>query len=172
MKTLRTLFTFSAIALMGMTTAACTQTAGGGFGGSPFGSVRQGALAVGGAVGGGFGGGAIARSAGMSQGWETAMTAAGAIVGGMLGTSIGQSLDDMDRMTAQRATMVALQNNQPMQWNSERNSGSGGQVYPGPIQMTPRGECRPYQTVIYINGRSEQAEGTACRGPNGTWQVQ
>ncbi len=31
--------------------------------------------------------------------------------------------------------------------------------------------CREYQTVVTIGGRAEQAYGTACRQPDGSWQI-
>jgi surface antigen len=31
--------------------------------------------------------------------------------------------------------------------------------------------CREYQTVATVGGRRQQAYGTACRQPDGSWQM-
>ena len=31
--------------------------------------------------------------------------------------------------------------------------------------------CREYQSSIYVGGKYEQGVGTACRNPDGTWQI-
>ncbi|MEE8203551.1 MAG: hypothetical protein V3R74_07315, partial [Alphaproteobacteria bacterium] len=31
--------------------------------------------------------------------------------------------------------------------------------------------CREYQTTVNVGGQVEQAYGTACRQPDGSWQI-
>jgi surface antigen len=31
--------------------------------------------------------------------------------------------------------------------------------------------CREYQTTVTVGGKSEQAYGTSCRQPDGSWQI-
>jgi len=53
----------------------------------------------------------------------------------------------------------------------------GGSQYaygPGsapPNQSGDQSYCREFQTTIVVDGRPEQAHGTACMQPDGTWQV-
>jgi len=37
----------------------------------------------------------------------------------------------------------------------------------------PSGQyCREYQQTIYVGGQQQQAYGTACRQPDGSWEIQ
>ena len=42
-----------------------------------------------------------------------------------------------------------------------------------PLRSYARGEryCREYQTTATIDGRRQRTTGTACRGPDGAWQI-
>ena len=42
---------------------------------------------------------------------------------------------------------------------------------PPPASPTAGQECREYQTTTMINGTPQQAVGTACRQPDGTWRI-
>lgn len=53
-------------------------------------------------------------------------------------------------------------------------------VAPAPVQAVPASPiytdqlgryCREYQTTVVINGQSQPSYGTACRQPDGTWQI-
>ena len=39
------------------------------------------------------------------------------------------------------------------------------------VQSTSGRYCREYQAKSTINGRSQNTTGTACRNPDGTWQL-
>lgn len=102
-----------------------------------------------------------------------AMTALGALAGGMIGHSIGSSLDRVDQMYAERAQRVAmnLPIGQEAVWQNQR-TGNHGVVTPVREGYDRAGRlCREYQTTIVVGGRQEQAYGTACRQPDGTWRM-
>jgi surface antigen len=51
----------------------------------------------------------------------------------------------------------------------------GGQYRVTPVRTYEAGDgryCREYQTSAIIGGRKEKVYGTACRQPDGSWQVQ
>jgi hypothetical protein len=57
----------------------------------------------------------------------------------------------------------------PIIWNEEGRSGSVTAVRDG---VTPDGrQCREFQQQVTIGGNDEEAYGTACLQPDGSWQV-
>lgn len=66
-----------------------------------------------------------------------------------------------------RATAAPI--GQPIYWS---DSGANGQVVALREGRTGDGAyCREFQQAVMIGGRSEEAYGTACRMPDGAWQV-
>ena len=61
---------------------------------------------------------------------------------------------------------------QQITWNNP-NSGNSGTVTPTRDGTSNTGQyCREFQQTVVIGGREEQAFGTACRKPDGSWEVQ
>ena len=118
---------------------------------------------LGGLVGNQFGGGA----------GKGVMTLAGVLVGGLIGSKVGAAMDQADTQAAAQNTQAALENNrpnQPLPWKTEQ--GHSGTVVPGRVWQTPTGQyCREFQQTITIGGETQQGYGTACRQPDGTWQI-
>ena len=157
-----------AIAGIGLSLAACDQGIyNGGMGGmGPKQTVGTGVGALaGGVIGSQFGGGE-------GRLWATG---AGVLIGALMGSEVGKSLDRADRAYMGRATYSALENNrsgQTSRWDNP-DSGHYGTITPQPAYSTSSGRpCREYTQTIYIDGRSQQAHGTACRMPDGSWQIQ
>ena len=100
--------------------------------------------------------------------------AIGTLYGSLIGSGIGQSLDRADRMYMQRTTHRSLESmptGNTAAWNNP-DSGNSGTVTPQRTFQTARGSyCREYQQTISVGGRTEEAYGTACRQPDGTWKV-
>ncbi|MDG5494644.1 RT0821/Lpp0805 family surface protein [Niveispirillum sp. BGYR6] len=66
-----------------------------------------------------------------------------------------------------RATAAPI--GQPIYWS---DSGANGQVVAVREGRTATGSyCREFQQTVMIGGRAEDAYGTACRMPDGAWQV-
>jgi hypothetical protein len=50
---------------------------------------------------------------------------------------------------------------------------STGQITPAPAFQNAQGQfCREFEETVTIGGQPQQAYGTACRQPDGTWQLQ
>jgi surface antigen len=102
-----------------------------------------------------------------------ATTAAGTLLGAYLGNQAGQSLDRADEVYASRAEASALEyapTGSATPWRNP-DTGSYGTVTPVETYETAGGYCREFQHKAKIGGRNEQVYGTACRGPDGQWQV-
>ncbi len=102
-------------------------------------------------------------------------TVLGVILGGLLGGSAGASLDRADQAALESTTQRALEtapSNQPVQWRNP-DSGHYGTVVPVRTYQQESGiYCREYQQTIVVGGQTQQAYGTACKQPDGSWRVQ
>ena len=127
---------------------------------------------TGGAVLGGIGGAVAGAQFGKGKG-NLAMTALGTLLGAFIGSEVGKSLDQADQMYAQRAENKAYGApiGQTISWNNP-DSGNSGTYTPTRDGRDQAGNyCREYQTSVNIGGQIEQAYGTACRQPDGSWKV-
>ena len=137
-------------------------TGGGGFSKS---DVGTGLGAVGGAV--------IGSSFGKGNG-----RVVGGVLGGLLGAgighSVGASLDRADMQyydqTSQRALETGV-SGQALPWKNP-DSGNYGTVTPKkPYQTSDGRYCREYQNKVTVGGKTQSGYGTACRQPDGSWQI-
>lgn len=121
----------------------------------------------------GAAGGALAGSQiGKGRGTLVAV-AVGTALGGMFGNEIGKSLDRADRMAMGQAENRALAApvGEPITW-SNPESGNYGEVQTVREGQTNSGAyCREYQHSVAIGGKIQEAYGTACQQPDGTWKV-
>ena len=122
-----------------------------------------------GTVTGAVAGGVIGNQFGGGSG-RVAATVLGALAGGVIGGSIGRSLDQNSRQAALQAEYNALERGAPGQPVNWRGTGSTyGTVVPQQTYQVGSQNCRRYTHTIYIDGTPQQASGTACRNPDGTW---
>lgn len=123
-----------------------------------------------GAVGGATAGGLIGAAAG--GGAEGIV--AGVLLGGLLGGAAGDALDQRDRAYAMRSAHESLEwgrTGSTTTWHNP-DSGNSGSITPLRTWERGRGDyCREYQQRVTIGGWSEDAYGTACRQPDGSWRV-
>ena len=99
--------------------------------------------------------------------------AAGTLLGAMLGQEIGRSLDRADRAAMSRAEDEAYRApvGDTISWNNPQ-SGNYGTVTPVRDGTSSSGRyCREFQQTVTIGGRVEEAYGTACRQPDGSWEI-
>ena len=118
-------------------------------------------------------GGLLGNTIGKGRG-RTAATVAGIFLGGMIGRDIGASLDRVDRQMLTRTTSHSLEtmpSGRTSTW-SNPDSGNYGSVTPMKTYRTSRGYCREYQNTVTVGGQQQSAYGTACRQPDGSWQIQ
>ena len=158
-------------ALCVVTLAACAQPGQQGY--APPGEVGLNKTTGGALVGAGLGG--LAGSQLGHGSGKLATTALGVVLGGLLGGSVGASLDRADQTALNQSTQNALESaptNQPVQWRNPDNGHYGTVVPVRTYQPSPGQYCREFQQTVVIGGQSQQAYGTACRQPDGTWQIQ
>jgi surface antigen len=121
---------------------------------------------------GGVGGAVAGAQFGRGTG-RVAATAAGTLIGAFLGREVGKSLDKADMAAAQQAQTKAhtAPIGEKIAW-SNPESGHSGTVTPTRQGTDSSGnQCREYQSTVTIGGKTEQAYGTACRQPDGSWKV-
>ncbi len=125
-------------------------------------------------TGGTFLGGAAGALIGSQIGGGTGKlvaVAAGTLLGAWAGGAVGRKLDEEDRQAMQQATLQSIQNNQSTNWSSNHNQGVSGTITPTKSYNSANGYCRNYQQTVKIDGKSQKAHGTACRGEDGQWRI-
>jgi surface antigen len=119
---------------------------------------------------GGAAGAAVGTQIGGGSG-RTAAIIGGTILGALIGGSIGRHMDSIDQHCVGQALEHA-NDGQNITW---RNPESGTQYRVAPtrtVQVSDGRYCREYTTEALIGGRVQQTYGTACRQPDGSWQIQ
>jgi surface antigen len=127
--------------------------------------------AVGTLAGAGLGGWA-GSTIGSGRGRVVA-AAVGAGLGALAGGYIGGQLDKADRAEAERLCQNTLESGRSGQkavWQNP-DKGTAVEIIPQPAYQTPQGYCREFQQTIIVGGKPQPAHGTACRQPDGSWQI-
>ncbi|MEX2644001.1 MAG: RT0821/Lpp0805 family surface protein [Acetobacterales bacterium] len=127
-----------------------------------------------GTVLGGVAGAVAGAQIGGGRGRDVAI-ATGAVLGALVGNEAGKSLDRADKIAMSRTTQNTLETQPSGTTATWRNPDSGnyGTVTPKPAVQTASGQyCREFQQTVTVGGATEQAYGTACRQPDGTWKIQ
>ena len=151
-----------AVLAAALATTSCQE---GGTSGSDFGP-KTGIGAALGAAGGGL--------LGAAAGGGATGIAAGVLLGGLLGGATGSVLDDQDRRTAARTTQQALESKPSGTTSTWTNpdTGHSGSVTPIRTYQASNGQyCREYEQSVTIGGKPQKSYGTACRQPDGSWQI-
>ncbi|MEX2455277.1 MAG: RT0821/Lpp0805 family surface protein [Rhodospirillaceae bacterium] len=133
----------------------------------------QGMKQTGGTLVGGAAGGLLGSQFGSGTG-QLVGTALGAVAGAWLGNEVGRSLDNADKAEMQRTSQNALETSRSGTTSTWTNpdTGNSGTVTPTQTYQTASGEyCREYQQTVSVGGKTEQAYGTACRQPDGSWKI-
>ena len=123
-----------------------------------------------GALAGAALGGAVGHNFGSGRG-KVLATFAGAVLGAFAGSNIGRRLDGYDESQAQRA----LEYNETGAPTSWVNPDQGHEVTFVPTETYRRDSgqyCREYRTHVEVGHDVEEAYGTACRQPDGSWEIQ
>ncbi|MBL4589400.1 MAG: glycine zipper 2TM domain-containing protein [Alphaproteobacteria bacterium] len=157
----------TSLALIAFLVAGCAQN---GNQGGVFGSVNKQQV---GAATGAVIGGILGSNVGGGKGKYVAV-GVGTLLGALAGSEIGKSLDRADQLYANRAMQQSYEApiGETVSWaNPESgNSGSYTPVNEGYGDDTNR-YCREYKQEIEVDGRKEEAYGTACQNSDGTWQI-
>lgn len=130
-------------------------------------------------VGTGLGavGGAVIGSS-IGGGGHGSASIAGGVIGGLLGAGIGHeigaSLDRADMTYYNQAQQRALETapaGQSLPWQNPQNGHSGTFVPAAPYQTSGGQYCREFTQTINVGGQAQKGYGTACRQPDGSWQI-
>jgi surface antigen len=137
------------------------------------GCAGQGDKQTGGTLVGAAAGGLLGAQFGTGTG-KLVGTALGVLAGAYLGNQVGQSLDNADQAAMKQSTQYSLEATKAghtSNW-SNPDSGNSGSVTPTKTYQAPSGDyCREYQQTVTVGGKTEEAYGTACRKPDGSWKV-
>lgn len=122
---------------------------------------------------GGIGGAVLGSQIGGGSG-QIVATAIGTFAGALIGNEVGKSLDRADQLAMRQAEQQA--HSAPIGdrivWNNP-DSGNSGTVTPvrEGTNANSGAYCREYQTTVTVGGRDQEAYGTACQQPDGSWKV-
>jgi surface antigen len=98
----------------------------------------------------------------------------GALLGGLAGGAIGNRMDAADKQQQAQAAQKAFEttpSGQSVAWRNP-DTGNNGMVTPLRTYQAPSGQyCREYQQTITVGGEKQQAYGTTCRQPDGSWKI-
>jgi surface antigen len=159
---LSTLRMISLLAIAALLLSGCAQTGE---------TVKNNPKTTWGGMLGAAGGGLIAAAAGASP----AGIVGGVLIGGLVGGAVGNALDQKDKEMAQQAAQQAFENSRTGESSAWQNpdSGNSGNITPTQTYQNPSGQyCREYEQDIVVGGVNQKSYGTACRQPDGSWQLQ
>ena len=112
------------------------------------------------------------RSAAEPARWSRSVPAV--LLGALLGSEVGRSLDKADQAYAAQSyqnTLEATPTGETTTWVNP-DSGNGGSYTPTKTYQVDSGQyCREFQQTITVGGQTEDAYGTACREPDGSWRI-
>ncbi len=140
-------------------TAGCTQHMG----------PKEGVGTVLGATGGAILGSNIGKGKG-----NVVAIAIGTLAGALFGQEVGRSLDRADRIAMGQNAQYSLEyapSNTTTTWNNPDSGNSGTMTPVRTYEPAPGKYCREYRQTVIIGGQEQDAYGTACRQPDGTWEI-
>jgi surface antigen len=143
------------VAVLGLSLSACVQA-------GP-------KTAVGAATGAAAGGLIGAAAGGGAEG-----IVAGVLLGGLLGGAVGNALDQRDREYMRQSNYQSMETYRDGETSTWRNPNTGhyGSVTPTRTYQASSGQyCREFQQTVTVGGSTEDAYGTACRQPDGSWRI-
>lgn len=116
---------------------------------------------------GGILGAVVGTQVGKGKGRTVAMIGGG-LLGAVLGGEVAKSMDRSDNAEAQSA-LETTPTGRTVSWTNP-DSGSSYNMVPTRTYKSNTGrDCRDYTMWVFIDGFEEEAQGTACRTPDGTW---
>lgn len=124
---------------------------------------EQGGMVIGGVLGG-----VLGSQIGRGDGRTTAIIL-GTLAGAAIGGSVGHSMAETDKLKTAHA-LENVRTGVPTSW---KNPDTGNQyvVLPTRTYDSSSGPCRDYTIDAVVAGKKDKLFGTACRQPDGSWQV-
>lgn len=99
----------------------------------------------------------------------------GAVAGAMIGNEIGRVLDEKDKAMMMQSSNQALEkapSGHKVEWSNPDSGHRGYTVVEKTYQKNDGRYCREYSQKVYIGNKEHNAYGTACRQPDGSWEIQ
>ena len=101
----------------------------------------------------------------------------GALFGMAMGSAIGKDLDERDKQLMNnnfQNTLEYSKSGNRSGWSNPDSGHSGTTVARSATQSTTVGYeyCREFTTTVNVAGEDRQGYGTACRKPDGSWEIQ
>lgn len=125
-----------------------------------------------GALLGATAGAVLGSNVGQGKGNVVAI-AIGTLAGALFGQEIGRSLDRADRIAMGQNAQYSLEHtrsNETTHWNNP-DSGNSGSMTPIRTYQQAGQYCREYRQEVMVAGKKQNAYGTACRQPDGSWII-
>ncbi len=97
----------------------------------------------------------------------------GAIAGAFIGNQIGKSMDKTDALELERTAQSSLERAPSGKTSTWKNPDTGnyGSFTPKRAYDSGHGYCREFTQQITVAGKTQNAYGTACRQPDGSWKI-
>lgn len=134
---------------------------------------RGGSHQTGGAIIGSIIGAAAGYQVGNGKGQLVAV-GVGTLLGALIGSDIGHAMDRQDQAYATGSfghAMESVPSCTTITWNNPQ-TGNYGSVTPiHTYEPEPDRYCREFQQQVVIGGKLQDAYGTACRQPDGSWEI-
>ncbi len=124
-----------------------------------------------GAAGGAAFGGIIAALAGANPAWIAASVILGGVAGGAIGNHMGKEDAERHAQTNLHA-LDSLAQGQTDRWENTKTGNYGSTTV---TRVTINGDgitCKAYREQIHTHSEDITKEGTACRGPGGSWKAE
>lgn len=126
----------------------------------------------GGTLIGGLAGGLLGSRFGKGEG-QLLATGVGAVAGALIGGQIGKSMDEYDKQLLEKSSRQALEFSpagSTVPWQNP-DSGNYGSITPTKTFKDGSRYCREYTQEVVVGGQKQKAYGTACRQPDGNWEI-
>jgi surface antigen len=101
---------------------------------------------------------------------QMAAVGAGVFLGAILGGSIGRQMDQVDQSCVGQVLEYAP-DNQAVAWQNPNTDAYYTTTATNTYEQTDGRYCREYQTTATVGGRVQNMYGTACRQPDGAWEI-
>jgi surface antigen len=126
-----------------------------------------------GTLGGAAGGALLGNQFGKGTG-NVVLTAIGAVAGAWLGNEVGSSLDNADQAKLSSAQTRAYDApvGKTITWNNPQSGNTGSFTPVRDGKASDGSYCREFSQTVTVGGKKQEAYGTACRQPDGSWQIQ
>ena len=128
---------------------------------------------TGGAILGGILGAVAGSQVGKGEGQLVAV-GVGTVIGALIGSDVGRAMDERDRAYATGSFGHAMETAPTcttISWNNQQTGNYGSVTPVQTYEPEPGRYCREFQQQVVIGGELQDAYGTACRQPDGSWEI-